>query len=526
VSGQPHPAAASRPIEWVDVGRKIDPRFLEPRHAGPSAEARIHALAWSAADGRLYVVIADAFVFWSDDDGRHWHEVPEVDRDQAGDPLERGLQQVDAIVDTLAGSVLLIGRDRRDGTERGIVWRKPRGAEAFARIVAAESAWATTKGGNAAAGYVGFPLREAVALSVYETPAHFWYSLDDGQSWRRQELAAQFALHVHEVYLPRAANAARAARLWVSGGDDPSGRGSGVLVFDSVGADGALGEPRWALREAPGYRLVGLAGDGKHVYVGNESLAGGMLRILDNAQSIERGDFEYVLGKQRHDYHQFRSMAVTRDGILAAATDSYAYVSDTIRADSGGFLYVSNDGGASFAEISLGMKWITALVHDGRAFWIAGGMNREYGGDTSDLRLSLCRVPKPGPWERLGGDYCAKAVIVDSSAFYAMAGFASHPHPLLEPGGRSFRADLSPYRSIVVEAEAYQPGRLVVEALPFSTWHPDEDAWRDVATLELDAPGRRALLLPPLASHHRWFRVRNAGPDPLPLRRVAFIGRR
>ena len=116
----------------------------------------------------------------------------------------------------------------------------------------------------------------------------------------------------------------------------------------------------FALRERPGYRLVGLAGDGKHVYIGNESLSGGMLRILDNAQSIALHDFEYVLGKHRHDYHQFRSMVATADGLLAAATDSYAFTGDTIRADSGGFLYVSNDGGASFREISLGMKWVTA----------------------------------------------------------------------------------------------------------------------------------------------------------------------
>ena len=255
-------------------------------------------------------------------------------------------------------------------------------------------------------------------------------------------------------------------------------------------------------------------------------VSGGVLRVLDSAQAIDIGDFEYVLGKSRHDYHQFRSMIATPDGILAAATDSYVSVGDTIRADSGGYLYLSNDGGASYRELSLGMKWITALAYDGASFWLAGGMNREYGPDASALRLTLLRIPKPSAFATLTGAYCAKPVLVDGSAFYTMAGSSAHPRPSLAPSERTFRVDLSPYASIAVEAETYGPATLAVEALPFQNWHPDDDAWRDVATLVTGAAGRVSAMLPALAAHNRWFRIRNAGQNPIEVRRLCFVGRR
>jgi hypothetical protein len=515
-------------IEFVDLAahlRRLDPGYLGAAHGGPADAIRVHALAWSAADARLYVVVADAFVFWTDDEGRRWHEVAEFNR-RAGQLLSHGTQAIDAIVDTLQGTVLLIGRDRRDGPERGVVWRKPAGAAAFERTVATEPAWGTTKGGNATAGWFGSPPRELVALSVYVSPAHLWYSLDDGLTWRTRDLSDAFAEHVHEVYLHRTATLGRAARLWVTGGDDPAGIGSGVISLEALAEDESLAGFRYVLRERPGYRLVGLAGDGKHVFVGNESLSGGVLRLLDNAQSIELADFEYTLGKARHDYHQFRSLVATADGLLAAATDSYAFVSDTIRADSGGYLYLSNDGGASCRELSLGMKWITALVYDGRSFWVAGGMNREYGPDPTALRLTLLRVPKPAPFTDLGAAYCAKPVVVDSSAFYAMAGYAAHPRPVLAAGERTFRVDMSPFATLKVVVDADDAATLAVEALPFRTWHPDEERWHEVATLRLDGPGRAEVMVSAPGAHNRWFRVRNAGTAAVTLRELAFIGRR
>ena len=515
-------------IEFVDVAaaiRTIDPAYLAGSGAAGADALRLHALAWSAVDRRLYVVFSDAFVFWTDDGGGRWHEVSEINRGPDRRLRTRGEQHVDAIVDTMAGSVLAIGRDGHDGTPIGVVWRKPGGATTFERNVVADPAWKTGKSGNAAAGYFGNPAKPMVVVAVYDSPAELWTSVDDGLHWRRQDLSGTFALHVHEVYLPRSANVQRPARMWVSGGDDVSGAASGVVTFDALQPDGALGGMTFALRERPGYRLVGLAGDGKHVYIGNESLSGGMLRILDSAQSIALSDFEYVLGKHRHDYHQFRSMVATPDGLLAAATDSYAFTGDTIRADSGGFLYVSNDGGASFREISLGMKWVSGLVCDGDAFWVAGGMNREDGPDPSALRMTLIRIPKPPPFETLTGPLCTKLLVADSQSFYTMAGYPSPPSPVLAPGERTFRVDLSPYRTIVLHVDVGGPATLHVEALPYTTWHPDEDAWQDVASLVCAGPGRSSIQLSPLATHNRWFRVRNAGDIAIDVRSMAFVGR-
>jgi hypothetical protein len=82
------------------------------------------------------------------------------------------------------------------------------------------------------------------------------------------------------------------------------------------------------------------AGNGKHVFIGNESLAGGKLTIQDSEESIDNGDFEYVLGKFRHYYHQFRALLATPDVILISGSSSYGYVGDTVRADSGGYQYI------------------------------------------------------------------------------------------------------------------------------------------------------------------------------------------
>jgi hypothetical protein len=517
---------AADALEFVDIRAAvaaIDRAYLEHSPWRDDAQPRIRALAWAAADERLYVVVGSGWVFWSRDDGRGWQEVREVNRASDGTLRAPGSVHVDAIVDSVRGTVVLLGRD---GAERGAVWRKPIGASRFERIDVAGSTWKPGKLGNAAAGYVGHPPQAIVAMAVYDSPARFWYSLDDGLSWREQSLEGTFALHVHEVYAPRAVNEQRRARLWVSGGDDPSGRASGVVTFDRVDANGTLGGLGFALRERPGYRLVGLAGDGKHVYVGNESLCGGVLRILDNAESIASGDFEYVLGKGRHDYHQFRSLVATADGFLASATDSYAFIGDSIRADSGGYLYVSADGGASYCERSLAMKWVTALAYDGKAFWVAGGMSGDSDSDPSTFRLTLLRVPKPGAWDRLGSDYCAKALVVDSSEFYAMAGYPEHPRPRLEPAERTFRTDLSPYPSIVVEAESHGPGKLVVETLTFENWTVNQNAWRDVATLDFERAGCHVQSVPASGALGRWFRVRNDGAAPIELRRVVLIGKR
>jgi hypothetical protein len=514
-------------IEVIDLTSKIaalNPGYLVDRVSG-AGEDRIHALRYMCSDARVYVIVADRFVFSSGDGFRTLDEIAQVNYED-GALVARGRQWIDTLVESARGTLVLFGRDLRDGAARGIVWRKPRDAQNFVRTSAATPAWSTSKAGNATAGYYGAPPREMIALSVYVSPAHFYFSFDDGLTWRRQDVATAFALHTHEVLLQPGANAHRTARLWVTGGDDPSGHGSGLICFDAMAPDGALSGMRYVLRERPGFRLVGLAGNGKHVYIGNESLAGGVLKLHDNLQSIELADFECALGKNRHDYHQMRSLLATVDGLLISGTDSYGYVSDSIRADSGGYLYVSNDEGASFRDISLGAKWVTGITCDDASFWIAVSMGREEGGDLSSARLKLLRLPKPSPYADLTDPYCAKVVVADSGAFYKMAGYPDHPQPSLDMGECTFRVDMSRYRDVAVLVETLGPGELVVESLPFYDWHPDEHRWDAVATLTFTGAERRSVALAGPRSLARCLRVRNVAEQPIRLRQVAFVGRR
>ena len=62
--------------QLIDVGASLRGSDVgEAVALGAGTHARIHVLTWSAADARLYIVVADALVFTTDDDGASWREV-------------------------------------------------------------------------------------------------------------------------------------------------------------------------------------------------------------------------------------------------------------------------------------------------------------------------------------------------------------------------------------------------------------------------------------------------------------------
>ncbi|MBP7756500.1 MAG: hypothetical protein GX178_11280 [Acidobacteria bacterium] len=506
--------------------RAINPGYLASATGTGHFRDRLQTIFYSPSRNALFLVVAERFVFRLETSpALVLREVAEVNHDGSG-LVGDGLQTIDAITETLAGTILLLGSDRRDGEWHGVAWRLEAGDGTFRRVVVAEPAWQTTRAGNATAGFFGPDREEVVAIAPYASPARLLLSRDDGLTWRHHSLATLFANHVHEVYLPRAIHPERTARLWVTGGDDPSGAASGLVSFDGFDAQGELRGGRFALREQPGYRLVGLTGNGRDLFVGNESLAGGVLRIQDNEQAIAISDFEYVLTKGRHDYHQMRSLLATADGVLISGTDSYGHVGDTIRADSGGYLYLSTDDGASCRTIPLGAKWVTGIACDGTAFWVTFGMGREEGPDCSASRLSLLRIPKPPVWADVSDDYVVKLLIADSSDFYRAAGYDSHPVPVLARGATTFRVDMAPFRSLALLVDSHEPGELSVETLPFRDWHPDQERWTEIRRLRIRAAGRQQILLREGETMSRHFRVRNAGRRPIALRQLAFVGRK
>jgi len=514
-------------IELIDLHPKIarlNPDYFRDEVTGGLYQSRLQNVHFATSDGLLYLLYANAFVFTSSDGCRTLQEVREIN--YRGDQLVTAASQsVDAVVDTMRRTVLLLGTDERDGRRRGVAWRKESGQAEFTRSAVTDEPWLISKAGNASAGFFGRQSMDMVAVSMYVPGAHFYFSVDDGHSWRKQDLSDVFAEHVHEVYLPRSTTPGRPARLWVTGGDDPSGERSGVICYDTWSNQGGLGEFRFVLRERSGYRLVAISGNGKHVYIGNESVAGGVLKILDNQEALDASDFEYVLGKNRHDYHQFRSLLATLDGFLVSATDSYNFVGDSVRADSGGYIYISNDDGASFREIPLAAKWVTGLTCDGRSFWATVSTYRENGVDTSENRFTVLRIPKPSSVTPLMDPYCVKAVVVDSSAFYEMARYKDHPRASLDPGERTFRVDLSKYRTISVTIDAWGPASLVVEALPFYNWSLAENRWIDVERIVVERAGIQQVMLSDAASHNRFFRIRNDGKKPAEFRSIAFVGK-
>jgi hypothetical protein len=516
------------PIDLYDRIAALDPAYVDAANYPDPYAARVNYVYYSEADRSLYVVFGDGYVFTSRDSLATLTEVTSLNY-QAGSLVPPGRQSVDAVTDTLDGTVLLVGRDRREraGTEAGVAWRRQRGAGAFVRSVVTDPAWMTSRSGNLTAGFIGAGRTKAVALAIYsDSDAHFYYSLDDGLTWRRQSMTDCFRLHVHQVYLPKSVNPDRSARLWVTGGDDPTGERSGVFCFDALGEDGSLGGLTQVLRETPGYRVVGLAGDGRHVFIGNESLAGGLIKIQDNRESIEARDFEYVLGKARHDYHQFRALLATPDGLLISGSSSYGYVGDSVRADSGGYLYISNNGGATFAEIPLGARWVGDIAYDGRSFYFTASAGRESGPDVTRDRFKVYRLRKPSPYAELATSYVCKAVILDSSRFYEHAGYEDHPRATLAPGERTPRVDMTGYREVALAVETLEAGRLIVEATPFYNWRLEETPWRDMMTLDFDGAAQREVLLPGVALHNKYLRVRNAGQDQVAIRYIAFTGKR
>lgn len=524
------------PIDIYDKLAALNPAYLSASQFSDPYTVRINSLYFAPSDRRLYLIVADAYVFSSSDGLATLEEVREINY-CARVLVPQAQQSIDAMVETMDGTILFVGRDRRQEAaanpeanpvgETGIVWRKPRFSQTFRRREITNPAWATSKSSRLTAGFFGTAHAKMLALGIYgDADAHFYYSFDDGLTWRRQSLAEHFALHVHEIYLPPSVHPVRKARLWLTGGDDPSGERSGVICFDSVEADGRLGGLQKVFNEIPGYRVVGLHGNGKHVFIGNESLAGGLLKLQDNQESIDNRDFEYVLGKTRHDYHQFHALLATSDGLLVSGSSSYGYAGDTVRADSGGYLYLSNNEGATFIEIPLGARWLTSITYDGNCFWFATSANRDYGPDVAQERLRVYRLRKPSPYAELATPYIAKVLICDTSGFYEFAGYSSHPSASLAPGERTPRVDMTSYRTVVLAVETLAAGKLALEAVPFYTWRLQDNPWYEALTLDFAGPERRELLLPETVLHNKYLRVRNAGESPLTLRFLAFLGKR
>jgi hypothetical protein len=88
------------------------------------------------------------------------------------------------------------------------------------------------------------------------------------------------------------------------------------------------------------------------------------------------------------------------------------------------------------------------------------------------------------------------------------------------------RVDMTSYRTVVLAAETLDAGKLVIEAVPFYNWSLQDNMWYEALTIDFQGPERREVLLPETVVHNKYLRVRNAGDRRIPIRFLAFIGKK
>ena len=117
-SAPPSPASEPRgDLASVDLARPIaavDPRYMSTDLVPDPFVMRCSGLAFARGEGRLYVIYAGSYLFSSNDGVRSLHAASEVNT--LGAALVPGpLQAIDALVETMDGTILVVGNDARDG---------------------------------------------------------------------------------------------------------------------------------------------------------------------------------------------------------------------------------------------------------------------------------------------------------------------------------------------------------------------------------------------------------------------------
>lgn len=481
---------------------------------------RLHNITYARSWGRIYFVM-NRFLFWTDDGFATINDVPEINRYYEDRPIPQGRQGLIHVIETIDGTILVIAKDWRktdpssnsdySPQENSVVWRMEKGASTFTRtVISTDWVWDTPEG-NITSGYFGNQPERMIAFGTYTRI--FYYSVDDGLTWQTHNMSDYANNHVHSLYLPRTIDVLP-CRLWATTGDDPTGNKGGVLYADTW-EDDEIGGWTWAFRERPGYRLVGITGNTKRIFVGNESMAGGILSIGADNTSVAEGLWEYGLCRHRLDFHQFKSMIATDDGYLFTATDSYN-TGNTPHRSQGGVIYISPDFGATFSEVQLlADHWVTSATYDGEYFyWVGGRVGPSF---------NVFRVAKPPMYSKHIPPYVAKSVMVDN-------GLGNVRLSLL-PGESTPVVDMSAWSSIKLSVRTQGPGVLRVQASPFYTdpyWRSqgtDIEGWYDVDVLRFTRPGLQEVVLSPEASHNMLFRVLNSTDEPVLIRHIIWTGK-
>jgi hypothetical protein len=490
----------------------------------------------------LIFVIVGAYIFYSNDNLDTIIDIPEINTYYNNTPIDVLHQSLYNITESIDGTVVIIASDWRkeapasatdwNASTQFAVWRKTIVSSTFTRTVITLPGYTPgtnvlTRDSNMSAGYMGANHNKIVGFSIYSSQSDpikgFFYSLDDGLNWLFCDMASYADHHVHSIAFDKSVYTGHASKIWVAIGDDFTGAKAGVYSADTL--DGSNNITNWTqiFAERPGYRLVSIVATAKKIYCGNESASGGLLAISNDATSIANGDWEYLLGRNRLDYHQFRSLVVTDDGIICSVSDCYP-ADNKPHKGQGGYAYISTDEGASFKEISLDFYNSACVGYDGSNFYFAGQWTDGTVGTTYSVNsFIIYKLPKPTPYADLTSPFIVKSPIVD---------MGGSNHAYIEAGKATPWVDMSPYKEIVVSMESLGACKLRLQASPFKTspyansQGTDWVGWHDIKTFEFKSAGRIRYVIPSEEAHNRYFRVFNPSNEDITAKYILFTGRK
>jgi hypothetical protein len=503
---------------------------LEPKLKDLSAyytlgsRLRTNVMYYAQKHNRLYFITGGCYLFYTDNNFETINPVAEINTYYDTTIMNTSYQNIAGIVESVDGTLIIIGKDYRktsptsptdyNATEQGVIWRKPISSSTFTRTIVKTTAWSLPDNCTVASGYFGSSYAKMIAFTNYTKI--LYYSIDDGLNWLELDMSAYAYLHIHAVYLPKRVYKPQPARIWFTIGDDWTGAKAGIFYADTLDGSNNITNIVQAYAERPGYRLVALTGTARKMFFGNESGAGGIMSISNDTYSITNKLFEYTLGRNRLDFHQFNALLATDDGVLLAATDSYPALS-TPHKSHGGYVYISNNEGATFIEIPLLEIFdIAQATYDGSNFWIIGATQIS---EPNMFSMMVYKIPKPSPYDTLRTPYIVKSPIVDINNTIKAK---------LKAGEYSLFVDLADYKSIVMSVETLESGILRLQASPFRTdpnWTDQGDitGWHDVMTIKFNGAERKDITLPKEITHNRLFRVYNPSASELKMKHCMFI---
>lgn len=497
-------------INSFDIQPKIDK--VNPNYSNSLTSLYISDIYYARTEKRTYFILNRIYAFYTDDDFETVNEIEEINK-WFGDLVSTARQRINYMTETMEKTMMFVGISWRKTDEenptsatdwsaenRGFVWRKEKGNSDFVAKAVQTPRWNDSSTSCIDAGYIGDDV-PIVAFTNYTK--ELWYSLDDGHTWD-VFVFSQLRDHFHEVYINKAPHKGRGkGRLWAATGDDFNAienENSGVVVWDTLDHEDkiTLNNCKWVFKDRPGYRIVGITGNFNHVYGGNEASAGGMLKIAQNDHSIDDKEWEYCLGRNRFDFHQFRTVIATDDGLLFSATDSYARA-ETRHKSHGGYIYISQDEGATFREIPImSTGWVTSATYTGDAFYFVG--------DRLDTQnLNVFKLTKQDILSYPRQNYIAKSPFVEN-------GDGSTPLTLKVNDWYKPIVDMSDYDDINVLIETQGKGVVEIQASKFYTdpnWHSqgDTEGWQTIRRIKFNRPERKDIHLTDSDRHHKLYRV-------------------